>query len=60
MMDITVTIPNTKTDNVIAALDATVPTFTPPTGTVTEIRNAVAAFYADKWKADQQLPDPLA
>lgn len=52
-MDITVTIPNGKVDNIVSALSASPPPgFTQPTGTATEIRNALAAFYADKWKSE--------
>lgn len=49
-MDITVTVPNAKADNIVAALAASDPSFTAPTGTSTEIRAALATYYADRWK----------
>lgn len=52
-MDITVTIPNGKADNIVTALNA-VPAsaWTPPAqgATATQIRDAIAAYYAAKWK----------
>lgn len=52
-MDITVTIPNGKVDNIVAALSASPnPGWTPPAqgATAAQIRDAVAAYYGPQWK----------
>lgn len=54
-MDITVTIPNAKAANIIAALDARDPAYEPPTGTATQIRDALAAHFSAKWKDEVRV-----
>lgn len=52
-MDINVTIPNGKADNVVTALNASPVTgWTPPAqgATATQVRDAIAAYYSAKWK----------
>lgn len=52
-MDITVTIPNGKVDNIVAALSAQPPPgWTPPPqgATATQVRDHLAAYYSAHWK----------
>lgn len=52
-MDITVTLPNAKAGNIVAALAASPhPGWTPPAqgATAQQVKDALAAYYGDKWK----------
>ena len=52
-MDITVSVPNGKVDNIVAALGASPnPDWTPPAegATAQQAKEALAAYYGDKWK----------
>lgn len=54
-MDITVTIPNGKADNIVTALNAVPSTgWTPPAqgSTAAQVRDHLAVYYADRWKAE--------
>lgn len=50
-MDITVTIPNAKVDNIVAALADSPDPITIPAGTdAAGTRSALAAYYSTRWK----------
>lgn len=54
-MDITVTIPNGKVDNITAALSASPnPNWEPPPegATAQQVKDALAAYYGTKWKGE--------